>query len=169
MVRASCGVWWKGLIKIKSKIKIKIKIKRLRFMPELKLPLDFERLPEFWQLTERLRQERVKAGPSNTNIEHQTSNIERELRETAVLLWVRLWVVLGYLARSTNRPGWLNEAGARQVNAAFDQFGEDETPVEMMVGSLLKIQPPRPSPPGEGEAGYMCDLFAALKADLAGD
>jgi hypothetical protein len=157
-------------------------------MLEVKLPLDFERLPEFWQLAERLRTERLKVlrqRLQDAKTAGETAALpEREIQQMAILLWMRLWVVLGYLARSTNRPGWLNEGGVRQVNAAFDQFGEEETPVEILTGSLLRkaegsrLVPQSGIPPSgtEGavpEAGapteYVCDLFAATNGHLAGD
>jgi hypothetical protein len=117
-------------------------------MTELKLPLDFERLPEFWQLAEALRNTR------------STPVSEPELNETAVLLWMRLWIVLGYLARTTNRPGWLNAPGQRQLNQAFRQFGEDCPPVEILIaGTLLR----------RGNDGCYCDLFTATNRHLAGD
>src|SRR5579863_8720809 len=101
----------------------------------LNLPLDFERLPEFWQLKETLRAawwERVAAEGKTTDYgttglrDEESGNWHRddarnpqagtptlqpmdaEIEDMAALLWVRLWIVLGYLARATNRPGWLN-------------------------------------------------------------
>jgi len=123
---------------------------------ELKLPLDFERLPEFWQLTEKLRE----LAAVRTATGGGAAPTEEEIRDTAILLWVRLWVVLGYLARMTNRPGWLNAAGERQLNGAFKQFG-DETPAVLVLtaGSLLH----------QGEDGYYCDLFTATNKHLAGN
>jgi hypothetical protein len=145
-------------------------------MLEVKLPLDFERLPEFWQLTERLRMERLKVLNQSRQDAKTAGGTpalpEREIQQTAVLLWVRLWVVLGYLARSTNRPGWLNEGGVRQVNAAFDQFGEEETPVAILEGSLLRGEHRTSNielrTSNEG-ATYVCDLFAKTNEHLAGD
>ena len=89
----------------------------------LNLPLDFERLPEFWQLKETLRttalelaaKDEVAAGvPAGT-----FDPVEELVEDTSALLWIRLWIVLGYLARSTNRAGWLNTAGERQLNQTF--------------------------------------------------
>ena len=128
-------------------------------MLEIKLPLDFERLPEFWQLTEALRsavEARAAAGPAGpAGLECQA-----DVDATAVLLWVRLWVVLGYLARTTNRPGWLNAAGERQVNQAFRQFGDDAPPVTVLLaGGLVRRE----------ADGIYCDLFTATNKHLAGD
>jgi len=125
-------------------------------MTELRLPLDFERLPEFWQLTEALRNARRNTTPISTVN-------ELELNETALQLWLRLWIVLGYLARTTNRPGWLNATGQRQVNQAFRQFGDDCPPVEILVaGTLLRRE-------NDGCDGCYCDLFTVTNRHLAGD
>ena len=126
---------------------------------ELKLPLDFERLPEFWLLAERLRDERMMAV-TVASPQPSPAEAEREVMATAILLWVRLWVLLGYLARSTNRPGWLNESGARQLNAAFPQFGDETSPVTIMEGNLLRKAE---------DGGWQCDLFAGLNPHLAGN
>jgi hypothetical protein len=113
----------------------------------LNLPLDFERLPEFWQLGEALR---VRKNPALA---------DSIVNEQAIVLWVRLWVVLGYLARHTNRPGWLNAAGERQLNGAFTQFGDDCPPVQVLEGNLLR----------KGDDGWYCDLFTQHNKHLAGD
>jgi hypothetical protein len=149
-------------------------------MTELKLPLDFERLPEFWQLKEALLAERQKqptvGGTSGLASISELSSRDKFCEGMAILLWLRLWVVLGYLARVTSRPGWLNELGVRQVNEAFWQFGDDCPPVEMLVRStLLRRAEPRPdieprlgdSPAPAGE-GYMCDLFGKTNEHLSG-
>lgn len=121
----------------------------------LTLPLDFERLPEFWQLTESLR---VRVVPKIGG-DSRAEQMEAVVNETAILLLMRLWVVLGYLARHTNRPGWLNAAGERQLNGAFTQFGEDCPPVQVLEGSLLR----------KGEDGWYCDLFTQHNRHLSGD
>lgn len=136
-------------------------------MLELKLPLDFERLPEFWQLCATLRGEAPGAGLGALGGEESK---EAVVEQTAVLLWVRLWVVLGYLARSTNRPGWLNAAGEAQVNAAFHQFGEaeEDRPVAVLVRSgLLRAGPAGAM--GAAADGLYCDLFTSTNRHLAGD
>ena len=97
-------------------------------MNELKLPLDFERLPEFWQLGEALR----------GRVRREVQLSDQQITGLSVQLWLRLWVVLGYLARSTNRAGWLNRMGEQQVNTAFDQFGDDCQPVDVLNGNLLR-------------------------------
>ena len=118
-------------------------------MSELKLPLDFERLPEFWQLGEALR----------GRLRREVQMSDQQFTGLSVQLWLRLWVVLGYLARSTNRAGWLNRMGEQQVNAAFDQFGDDCQPVDVMNGNLLR----------KVDDGYQCDLFLKINPPLAGD
>lgn len=120
----------------------------------LSIPMDFERLPEFWQLCEVLKQ-------SN---EHCQANRGRpvsrgEIHDQALLSWLRLWVVLGYLARTTNRPGWLSKAGERQLAAALTQYGEEEPPVQALVASgLLRVV----------ADGWQCDLFAGDNRHLSG-
>jgi hypothetical protein len=130
----------------------------------LNLPLDFERLPEFWQLKETLRtsalelaaKDEAKAGvPAG-----MFGPVEELVEDTAALLWVRLWIVLGYLARSTNRPGWLNAAGERQLNHAYRRVGGDGSAVNILtMGTVLR----------KVEDGWVCDLFAATNAELAGN
>ena len=118
-------------------------------MNELKLPLDFERLPEFWQLGEALR----------GRVRREVQLSDHQITGLSVQLWLRLWVVLGYLARSTNRAGWLNRMGEQQVNTAFDQFGDDCQPVDVLNGNLLR----------KVDDGYQCDLFLKINPQLAGD
>jgi hypothetical protein len=78
---------------------------------------------------------------------------------------MRLWVVLGYLARVTDRPGWLNGMGVQQVNEAFWQFGEDCTPVQLLAQTPL-LTAVESSP--DGPKAYMCTAFAELNEALAG-
>jgi len=124
----------------------------------LNLPLDFERMPEFWQLKETLRtawMERMVEGPPQSS-----EQADAEIEDMAALLWMRLWIVLGYLARATNRPGWLNAAGERQLNHACGRkFGEDCPPVSLLAaGTVLR----------KIEDGYVCDLFATTNEKLSG-
>jgi hypothetical protein len=125
----------------------------------LNLPLDFERMPEFWQLKETLRtawMQRAAQSPA-----FDPADADAEIEDMAALLWIRLWIVLGYLARATNRPGWLNAAGERQLNHACGRkFGEDCSPVSLLTaGTVLR----------KIEVGYVCDLFATTNEKLAGN
>jgi len=124
----------------------------------LNLPLDFERLPEFWQLKETLRTAWLERAAH-----HPPSPLEladAEIEDMAALLWIRLWIVLGYLASSTNRAGWLNAAGERQLNHSFRKFGEDCPPVSILAaGTVLR----------KIEDGYLCDMFAKVNPQLAGN
>jgi hypothetical protein len=87
--------------------------------------------------------------------------MDAEIEDTAALLWIRLWIVLGYLARATNRPGWLNAAGERQLNHACQRkFGEDCPPVGILTAGMLLRKV---------EDGHVCDLFATTNAELAGN
>lgn len=113
---------------------------------ELRLSLDFERLPEFWRLTHALR---VRA--------HDPLTVEA----TAVWLVVRLFVALGYQARSTNQPGVLTPAGAEQFRATLGTcFGEDCDPVGLLTDAGLLLA---------DAAGWQCPLFAHHNAHLAGN
>ena len=119
---------------------------------DLRLPLDFERRPECWALTGELR---VQAGRSGR------VSSDAAIDQMACLLWLRLWVVLGYLAGATDRPGWLTDEGALQVNGAFGpQFGEEVTPVAVLVQSGLLRRT-------DGE--LHCPLFARTNPHLAGN
>jgi len=132
----------------------------------LNLPLDFERLPEFWQLKETLRgawlgrAAAAGGGQAGMPAAEAYARADAEIDDVAAVLWIRLWVVLGYLARATNRPGWLNAAGERQLNHACGRkFGEDCPPVGVLAaGTVLR----------KVEDGYMCDLFATVNPQLAG-
>jgi hypothetical protein len=118
-------------------------------MTELKLPLDFERQPEFWQLKQALFEERLKLAEAQS---------ERWCESQAVLLWLRLWVVLGYLARTTCCPGRLTAMGVQQVDSGV-YWRLACTPVEMLVrGGMLKA---------DGNA-FMCELFAKTNEHLSG-
>jgi hypothetical protein len=157
----------------------------------LNLPLDFERLPEFWQLKETLRtawmERMATAGlppsqsialgegaqgasggaPAAAREARALPELEGEIDDVAAVLWIRLWVVLGYLARATNRPGWLNASGERQLNYACGRkFGEDCPPVSILTAATVL----RKAEPRLGiEDGYMCDLFAMVNPQLAGN
>lgn len=109
----------------------------------LHVPLDFERLPEYWALEGALRNKGVRAEGA---------------RDLALLLWIRLWVVLGYLARSTNRPGWLNELGASQLNAAATgALGPTGAVAVLAESGLLSA----------GGDGWHCEAFAQANGHLA--
>jgi hypothetical protein len=123
----------------------------------LQLPLDFERWPEFWRLKEVLMSRRQTSPADGGQV----------CEGMAILLWLRLWVVLGYLARSTDKPGWLDDMGVRQVNQGMPawQF-QDCSPVEILAQTPL-LTPVESSP--DGPKGYMCKAFADLNEALAGN
>ena len=116
---------------------------------ELKIPLDFERLPQVWSLTEALRNANATSGRPVS---------QSALEQVAALLFVRLFVMLGYLARTATQVGWLTPGGMRQFDNSFDQFNqEDLTPHELLVraGLLERL-----------EQGLFCPLFATTNAHL---
>ena len=116
---------------------------------ELKIPIDFERMPQVWALAEALRAANLRSGVKLTN-----SAIE----QTAAILFLRLFVMLGYLARTTAQVGWLTEGGVLQYDASFDQFNqEEETPHEFLVRAGLLER---------SEQGLFCGLFATTNAHL---
>ena len=115
----------------------------------LHLPLDFEQLPEYWQLREALAQRRQK------------EQAECIIASAATFLFSRLFVVLGYHARSTCRPGILTNAGASQLKQSLDPiYGEDCDPIELLKTSGLLVN-------DDGE--MKCPLFARLNAHLSGN
>ena len=122
----------------------------------LQIPLDFERLPEFWQLKAALTTRRPLTPALSTDGERVAA---AQLNSAALELFLRLWVVLGYLARHTNRPGWLNTIGESQLVDALPQFGDDCPPVDLLEGNLLR----------KVDDGWMCDLFAGANKHLAGN
>ena len=126
-------------------------------MSELYLPLDYEQLSEFWQLRAALQ-----GTPSPTPLH------PKQIDQAATFLLLRLFVTLGYLARSTNRPGLLSRTGAEQFAASLDPlYGSPATgaapnlPVEILVKVGLLVPEP--------EAGWFCPMFAGLNAHLAGN
>jgi len=137
----------------------------LRPSPGLLWPnLGLARPPSPQELESSLRPSSALRAPSPTPVgegKAPAGEGDAEIEDTAALLWIRLWIVLGYLARATNRPGWLNAAGERQLNHACQRkFGEDCPPVGILTdGMVLR----------KVEDGHVCDLFATTNAELAGN
>jgi len=134
-------------------------------MAELYLPVDFERLPEFRQLSEALRAKAAK-DPKTQIPKHPT-----HISACAVFLWVRLWVELAYQAQVTNRPGVLTEEGAALFAASVDAlFGDDCHPVELLVEARVMEEKNTQTPKHPNtQAEYFCERFARLNAHLAGN
>ena len=122
-------------------------------MSELRIPLDVEQLTEISQLKSLLRTARTPlAGP------HPTA---KEIEVHAGFLLLRLFVVLGYLARSTNKPGRLTAAGAFQLRESLEPlYGDNCDPVKLLADAQLLV------PDG---SEWHCPLFARLNEHLAGD
>src|SRR5262249_5427711 len=107
----------------------------------LQIPIDFERLPEFRLLCSALKSKAKTALPASA------------IEASAIALWMRLWVELSYLARTTNRPGYLTKQGRVLFDGAVDSmFGDDCD----AVGILTEGQVLRPT---ETEDLY-CETFA---------
>ena len=118
-------------------------------MSELRIPLDVEQLAEISQLVTALRP--LSTPPRST----------REIQASAIFLFFRLFIVLGYLARSTNKPGRLTSAGAFQLRESLEPlYGENCDPVKILTDCQLLI--------ADG-AEWHCPLFAQLNEHLAGD
>lgn len=125
-------------------------------MLELRQPLHFERLPEFRRVVLNIH---AAARPE--------ARLTPKLAEAlATFLWLRLWVDLGYLAQSTNRPGWLARGAAEEFCAQLgDLFGDGVTPLQLLADAGDGVQFLTPLADGE----YECPLFARLNAHLSGD
>ncbi len=121
----------------------------------LQIPLDFERLPEFRILVNALRS-RVPAGKEVD---------QRTLEANAVFVWIRLYVELALLAKSTNRPGYLNFEGRQLFESTLEPlFGEDCNPTQLLTDA--KVLEHR----GEGDQlEWFCPRFAQLNPHFAGD
>lgn len=127
-------------------------------MSELRIPLDVEQLAETCQLRTALRSLRT-ANPA------MAAN-PREIEQAALFLILRLFITLGYLARSTNRPGVLTFGGALQLRESLQPlYGDDCDPVKLLqdVGFIV------PLADGQQNGAWHCELFAKLNGHLAGD
>ena len=121
-------------------------------MSELCVPLDYEQLPELWRLRKLLA---AKPGPSPLS--------SKQIEASANFLFARLFVTLGYLAKSTNRPGVLTDMGALQLRASLEpMFGDDCEPVALLAESSLLLK-------SDTEGEFVCPLFAKLNLHLSGD
>ena len=107
-------------------------------MADLKIPLDFERRPEYWALRKVIAANQLEERPSS----------EAEQNDQASLAWLRLWVTLGYLAQSTGRPGYLNALGREQLGAHADLC--------VAAGLLTPV-----------DDGWECELFAGMNEHLS--
>jgi hypothetical protein len=118
-------------------------------MSELCIPLDFEQLSELWQLRSAL------AAKRNKDVS------QKQIEQSAVFIIIRLFVTLGYMARSTNEPGFLSSSGALQFLASLEPiFGDDCKVLELLERAKV-IEPM--------EGGWHCPLFARLNAHLTGN
>ena len=125
-------------------------------MSELRIPLDVEQLAETCQLRTLLRSQSIVRNADNP----------REIEQAALFLITRLFVTLGYLARSTNRPGLLTFGGALQLRESLQPlYGDDCDPVKLLeaVGFIV------PLADGRQNGAWHCELFARLNEHLAGD
>ena len=129
-------------------------------MSELCVPLDYEQLPELWRLRKAL------AGRLTNSLNPRPAS--KSIEATACFLFHRLFVTLGYLAKSTNQPGVLTETGAQQLRASLEPlFGDDCDAVQLLeeCGLIQKLETGNLKP----EVEYVCPLFAKLNLHLSGD
>ena len=132
-------------------------------MSELCVPLDYEQLPELWQLRKAL---------ADTARGVRGAESPKQIEAVATFIFTRLMVTLGYLAKSTNKPGVLTPSGAQQFQASLEPlFGGEADPglapdpglaIQMLVECQLLQKM-------EGSAQWHCPLFARLNPHLAGD
>lgn len=124
---------------------------------DLRLPVDFERTHEFRLLVNALKA-RVPAGKQVTDI---------SIEATAVYIYLRLFVELAFLARTTNRPGYLTRSGLLLLENSLDVFfGSDAGPTDVLTEAML-LEIPQSAAADEGE--LYCPLFARLNAHFAGN
>ncbi len=146
-------------------------------MSELRVPLDVEQLAEMAALRTLLKQARsAGADAPNSNLQPPSaagagaiadrSKLQapstKQIEAMAMFIVMRLFVVLGYLARSTNQPGVLTAAGALQLRESLEPlFGEGCDPIELLQGcGLLALG---------SEQELRCAVFAGLNEHLSGD
>ncbi len=125
----------------------------------LHLPLDYEQLPELWQLKELLQT--ANESLRTATLPTPPALTPKQIEASASWIFTRLFVSLGYQARSNNRPGFLSLAGAAQLRSTFEPyFGDDCNVIELLERSgLLKA----------GEGGWICELFSHSNPHLAGN
>jgi hypothetical protein len=118
----------------------------------LKIPLDFERLPEFRLLVNALRARSAESVGA------------RVVEANAVFLWMRLYVELALQARSTNRPGYLTADGRLLFESTLQPlFGEDCPPVKVLSEAGILEQRD-----GNVEE-WFCARFAQTNPHFSGD
>lgn len=120
--------------------------------PELHVPLDFERLPEFRLLCAALDRRKLPPEP-------------KAIEQAAAFLWHRLWVELGYLAQKTNQPGKLTAWGVEELKRSVSPLYGDCDPLIVLCDGPEECRVLRPV----GDGTFQCDLFARHNAHLAGD
>lgn len=111
---------------------------------ELKLPVDFERLPEFRLLCENL-------------------TVGQHREALAVFTWMRVWVALAYQAQVTNQPGMLTEQAAKllEKDLAVGHQPGIEKPIELLTACGLFTPMP--------DRKVFCERFARHNEHLAGN
>lgn len=118
-------------------------------MSTLCVPLDYEQLPEMWRLRKAL------SAWSKSDVS------PKQIEQAATFIIFRLFVTLGYIARSTNEPGLLpKDCMAEYLSSLEPLFGEDCNVIQMLEGAQLL---------SAREDGWFCHLFATNNPHLAGN
>jgi len=123
-------------------------------MSDLHLPLDFERTHEFRLLVNALKSKSVSANLP-----------EKSFEASAVFLYIRLFVELAFLARTTNRPGYLTKSGTLLFEASLEPlFGDSCRPAAVLKEAMI-LEEPQAAEDGD----LYCPVFAQLNPHFAGN
>jgi len=117
----------------------------------LHIPLDFEQLPELCRLRRAL----------SSRATGTTSN--KQFEAVATFVFVRLFVSLGYLAKSTCQPGMIPPEDLLNFRATLEPlFGDDCDVIKILtdVGLLKRM---------DGSTELYCELFAKENPHLSGN
>jgi hypothetical protein len=148
--------------------------------------VDFERTPEFRTLARLLQIADcgIKDGTPHPGPLRLCEGEESEMRTAPVRppVWYqalatficnRLWVELGYLAKTTNRPGFLTADGRVLFESTLEPlFGDNCNPTDLLVDAKLldrRLLPIEPGAPPDLAEEFFCARFAELNSHLAGN
>jgi hypothetical protein len=117
----------------------------------LHIPLDFEQLPELCRLRRALA---LRATGATS---------PKQYEAIATFVFLRLFVSLGYLAKSTCQPGMLPADDLLNFRATLEPlFGDECDPIKILteVGLLKRL---------DGSTELYCELFAKENPHLSGN
>jgi hypothetical protein len=114
-------------------------------MAELKVPVDFERLPEVRSLHAKLAEVPERAAEAPT---------------VSAWMFMRLWVDLAYQATVSKPLGYLPESAVPLFEGGLTERVRALQPIQLLCATgSLRIVP----------GGYQCDRFAAMNEHLSPD